>query len=403
MIQKPNNSQESSERVSQEPVQWMGINLPKPFSDDIRRAQHEWNETRDGVIRALPSGIVNNSTNIFALGHVASELMMFKGNNTTFVPEHHRGTWWRYITEPPVSIVKSVFGSSGTTATFRDLVRPSFYVDSARNLLDWNRASDMDRLKGPLINRWSSRSTFFGFSSVLLSGLVPESKENPQDVQRMAQMAQANPLGYLGERVGNAFRFPVEAVGSIVSKESREQAGGHKREFAGLGLTISGVFSFLSGFRNVKAIDTSISKSIPSNQKYFFNRGHAYGGIITALAGANLLLAGDDDQGWSRYGSIMLARTVTLPWAVYSKYANYDVKANWYTGGQTGFVISNTFSALVGSANKSKDGTVENHASIREKIANGDTKTSDKPNSKVMTGKEIDVSVVAPHQELRAL
>jgi hypothetical protein len=336
-------------------------------------------------LRVSPTFIVNNSANISAVTHLASEMMMFKGSNVTFVPVEHRGTWWRYIVEPPKSMAKSVFGRAGTTAHFSDLLRPQFYVDSVRNIVDLERATQMDKAGGAeLMNRWSARATFAGVTGMLFAALTPTTKDDMQEVERMRALAKDNLAAYMAERLQQAVWFPVEAVTAAYQRMTGNEnvdIGKHKREFAGLGLGISGMFSFLSGFRNVVKIDESLPK-IASNMKYSHNFAHGFGGIITATAGLNLLFAENNDQGWSRYGAVMLGRVITLPTAIYKKFADGEINAHWYATGQSGFVATNLFLSTFGSAEKLPDGTIIDHKTM--KAAENKDAALSKPDAKLI-------------------
>lgn len=350
-----------------------GIKMPPLVRDTVHRVQDFGDRMRERTIRALPAFIVNNSSNAVAITQLTGEVMMFKANNTTFIEEAHKGTWWRYLTEPPKNIFGSVFKNAGISMEAKDLLRPSFYRDTAKSFVNLDAATAIDKAAGrTLINRWQARSSFTGLSAMAITAVVPDAKDTPEDLEKMATLSRTNPIAYIGERIRQGLWFPVETVVGLGQKllpghqgREEENVGKHKRQFTGLALTITGIFSFLSGFRNVGTIDSKLPKSLLSNQKYVRNAAHSWGGAITALAGSQLLTALDNDSGWSRFGAIQWLRMGFLPKSIINRYEHGDPKAHWYLGGSVGMQSANTVSYLIGGAQKLEDGTIVNHDAMR--------------------------------------
>lgn len=364
------------------------ISIPSPQEDDNEKIEEELNKVtltrvvknqflgyRHKAIEALPSSIVNHSSNSIAAVQLVGEMMMFKANGTTFVPNpEHRNVWWRYITEPPKSIWKSVFEKAGTTAKLSDLVKPEFYSDAYKSFTSLAKATEIDKAGGrALINRWQARSTFAGLSAMTIAALLPDVKDTEEDINKHTVMRQSNPIRYVGQTIGEALWFPVGTVLEIGKKivtfgqsDSDKEIGKYKRQFTGLGLTIAGTCSFLSGFRNIGTIDKSLPKELASNLKYVKNGAHSIGGMITAFAGSQLMLAVGSDQGWERFGAIQWLRMAFLPKSITNRYAAGDPRAHWYVGGQVGMQSANTASFLFGGAEKREDGSIVDNKQIHE-------------------------------------
>lgn len=331
---------------------------------------------RNRTIRFLPSFMVNNSSNAIAGTQLVAEVMMFKANNMDLVKKEHRSfkTAWRFLTDPPVNIWKSVSQGAGLNFKFSDLTRPSYYKDTAKGLFDLKHASEIDSAGGAkLINRWQARSSFMGLTTMLITALVPDSKDNPEEVEKNAVLMQTNPLAYAGKRAYEAVTFPITVVEVLAKKvatlgkyQPADGMGAHKRQFTGLGLLITGIFSFLSGFRNVGMVHPTLGKEAVGNLKYVRNTAHSIGGMITAAAGAQLMMALDNDSGWSRFGATQWLRMIFLPKSISNRYENHDPKANWYVAGQVGMQTANTLSYFIGGAEKLEDGTVVDHTEMRD-------------------------------------
>jgi len=357
------------------PVQWLGMTFPPPLSNLVRTLGDFGTRVRKKTVTNLPNTVVNNSSNAIAMIQLSGEAMMLKANGTNFVPEQYRGWshWWRYIVEPPKSVFNSVKGAK-SDFKLADLAKPGYLKMAAKSFVDLDTATKLDSAGGKLlINRWQARSTFAGLVGMAFAAMLPDAKETPEDLEKRTALRHNHPLGYMGQTLGEALWFPVGTVIELGSKavtfghaQSNQELGKYKRQFTGLCLTIAGVCSFLSGFRNVGQRDIAVGKNVASNLKYVFNKAHSIGGAITGLAGSFLLFSISSDQGWERFGGIQWFRMLFLPNSIGSRFANHDPKAWFYVAGQGGMQAANTASFLIGGAEKLPDGTIVDHKAERE-------------------------------------
>jgi len=351
------------------PLKWLGMTLPKPVSDTFNSIHHFGERMRNGAIHALPRNVVNHSSNVIAGMQLVGETMMFKANGTKLVPEQYKGVWWRNIVEPPKSIAKSVFGKEAMKASdFTEVFTKNYYSNDPAKLRE---ASLRDSMHGELklINRWQARSTFAGLAGMCLAALFPDVKDTPEELQKRTEMRHNNPALYVAQNIGHALWFPVgtviemgqRGIAKVTGHKAPEsEVGKYKRQFTGLSITVAGICSFLSGFRNVKG------------DSYAVNSAHSVGGIITALAGSQLLTAVGSDQGWERFGSIQWLRMAFLPKSIGNRYTpnaqgQLENGRHWYLGGQIALQSTNTMSYLIGGAHKREDGSIVDHKAERLK------------------------------------
>ena len=357
------------------------MEITKSKEDDswYTRLRNRMKGYRHSAITALPAFMVNNASNTIAVTQLAAEMAMFKANGTDFMSPRVSGEATKlhhYVTRPPMNIWRSVADKAGFNVKANDLIRPSYYKDLAKSYIDLGVATKLEAPHGErLINRWQARSTFTGVLTMAITAIIPDTKDDLEEVEKSAVQLKTNPVVYAAKRVGQAICFPVEVVkytGQLVGSKFgmapplADGAGVHKRQFAGLGLFLTGMFSFLSGFRNVGMLDKNLGQYVVGNTKYVRNTAHAVGGGITAVAGATLLMALDNDQGWSRYGAMQWARMIFLPKSIFNRYKTDDPRAHWYLAGQVGLQSSNTVSFLIGGAEKLPDGTIVDHEAIRQ-------------------------------------
>lgn len=359
---------------------------------------------RHSAISTLPAPLVNNASNTIAVTQLAAEMAMFKANGTNFMAPRVAGEATKlhhYVTRPPMNIWRAVANNAGFNMKLGDLVRPAFYKDIAKSFVNLDHATKLDAPHGErLMNRWQARSSFMGVTTMAITAVVPDTKDDLEEVEKNAIQLKTNPVMYGVKRVGQAIWFPVEvvkytgqAIGSKFGMAAplADGAGVHKRQFAGLGLFLTGTFSFLSGFRNVGMVNKALGETAAHNTKYVKNVAHSCGGAITATAGAALLMALDNDQGWSRYGMMQWARMIFLPNSIGNRYKKADPRANWYLGAQVGLQSANTVSYLIGGAEKMPDGTIVDHEAIREEAKlKAKISVGAKREGKPMTPEEVD-------------
>ncbi len=331
---------------SREPVclPVLGWRLPGPIEAACHHLNDQAEAARFATLQALPYYVVNRSSNIIGASDVVLDVVMFKSSGTNLVSPENRGKPVHYLIDPPRNILHSVFGRAGLQGKTSDLFRPSYYVNSLKHFSDLETASHLDSMGGKtkLLNRFQSRSTFVNMASMMVTAIFPDDKDDKEEVEKNAQLLHDDPAGYVGKRVWQAAYFPGWME--------------HKRQFAGLGKTLSGTFSLFSGFRNVNK----------TTNKYFFNWAHSATGLITLGAGAQLWFSLDDQLGWSRYGKTMIWRTPFLFNSIGSRFQN-NADGKWaYLGAQTSWRVQDVFSYLVGGADKLPDGRIVDKKKIRE-------------------------------------
>jgi hypothetical protein len=297
--------------------------LEDPLVREYLRIKHEFEDYRQMALRNFSPWIVNHSSNIIGGTQVIAEMAMLRASGTKTLKDAKR------------ALLQDTKFSAG--------------IEGVKSFLDLKKATELDKkLQGNhLINRWQARSTLLGLTTMGLTALLPDDKDTQEDIDGAVKLQQQSKLKYALNCLG-------KAVNPLQWKDN-------KRHLSGLGLTLAGVCSFLSGFRNVGSLVKG------GEQMYVRNRAHSIGGAITALAGAQLLFALDNQRGWAQYGSTMWARMLFLPKSIMNRYQTNDPRAHWYSGGQFGLQSANTMAFLIGGAQKRADGTVvDQNAMVRE-------------------------------------
>ncbi|MES2983934.1 MAG: hypothetical protein V4735_01955 [Pseudomonadota bacterium] len=367
--------QNTQQTQAREPVRWFGVALPGPLSNLIHSVRDVGRRGRKRAIEAVPDWGANRSSQLVAFMQVAGEFSMFKANNTLLLPNDRPLKAIDYLVEPPKRIFKSVFENAAFNLKPKDLLTPKFYKDTVKSFTNLDVATKLDSVGGKrLVNRWQARSTFFGLVSMTVAMLLPDSKDKEADLERRTVMWHTQPLRYIGTTLTEAVTFPVAAPVAAVRKlfgakhdDGMDEISKYRRQFTGLGMFVTGVCSFLSGFRNIGMQDKALGQAA-SNLKYVKNTAHSMGGLITATAATNLLFSVGSDQGWERWGGIQWLRMIFLPKSISSRYEKNDPQAHYYTGGQGLFQLSNTISYFIGGAEK-KDGVVIDHQEARAEAA----------------------------------
>lgn len=334
---------------------------PAPESPvaDKDKDQSAWGQVKDffgthftsvrrATIKALPAPIVNNASNVLAGMHIVSEFLMFKANGTKLVEDHEKGNPLNYLIKPPQKVFDSFMAGAKSDMKLSDLTKPAFYQNTFKSITDPKAATVIDRAVNPkLINRWQSRASLSGLITWTLSLVIPEKPETPEDVEKMTILANTNPVGYVGERLKQAVWVP--------------EWSSHKREFTGLGIFISGMCSFLGGFRNVRKLNAA-----GTMREYYFNPSYCVTGLVSWVSSLPLLFGTENNVAWGQYGMLHLGRTVFLPGSISKKFKAKDLGAGWYTAGATSFQLENAAAALVGGAQKLPDGTIVDNNEARK-------------------------------------
>lgn len=332
----------STDAVNAEDMTPSFSNLIKYESKLIDR---EFSHYRNSAIKSMPRFLVNNASNMIAGMHIFSEFLMFKANGTQLLLDKEKGNKLNYLTRPPMRVWNSFSGNSRLQISPKDLLKPGYYAQSLRNLVNTKKATETDRAIDPkLINRWQARASLVGLVTWTLNLFIPEQKETPEDVEKMTDLATRNPIGYVGERLRQAVWIPEWSK--------------HKRQMTGLGVMISGICSTLGGFRNVQKLS--------SGRHYYFNPDYCMTGLVSLASSFPLLFGTENGDAWSKFGSIHLLRCVFLPKSIAKKFEKDDIGVGWYTAGAAGFQMENAVAALIGGAQVLKDGTVVDNKGIQK-------------------------------------
>lgn len=360
------NAMPAKQDSSFDPVYWPYTKLEVPsilgeFAYDVR-ALHR--VARPFVIRSLPDVVVNNSSNFIGAQQLVAELLMFKSSGLNLISEQNRGKYFLYPWEAAKNIVGGVFKKSAYQGNLGDLTKFSTYKEMFGHFNDLEAATLADSKLGAIkiSNRWSARSGFSGICAMTVAALLPDDKDSPEEVEKMTDMALNKPLSYIGLRLGQAL--------------TPWSWWDHKRQFSGLAMTTTGLFSVLSGFRQVEGDFSAVSKLDPAralsvgnyriSQRYVRNGWQMAGGAITAIAGLQLLLELDGEKAWTNFGNTQLLRLTTLPGSIGTRFANNEQGAKWYLGAQAVLQTKNVTASLIGGAEKLPDGTIRDKQQVRQ-------------------------------------
>ncbi len=347
-------AQKKNERA---PVKFLGVTMPEPIASGMRWMRKTSDKVRLSTVKALPAPIVNNSSNILGVAHVATEIAMFKSSlregNLIQNPKNPINWVW----EP----IKTVFKGVAEGAKPKDLdLKGLFKGNAIKNIKD--RVTDMKgatereyarqmhsegvaREKVNLSNRWQTRSTFLGLVAWSLSALIPEKKESDEEIERMAIKRANHPMQYVGERIKQALWFP--------------EWGQHKRQMLGLAYFLIGCCSTLGSWRGVTKFDKGAKAGL---KEYSFNQSYLWTSLISLASSVPLLFSLDEKSGYSNFGGLMMFRIAFLRNSIKTKYKNNDPGAPWYAFSSISFQVENLMQGLFGGAQKVKhtlpDGTV---------------------------------------------
>lgn len=326
---------------------------------------------RDRIVQATPAFIVNSASNVIGAMHIAAEVLMLKASGVVFFSntrhirpfidkikgyKQRESNMFAAARAPLASqtfasaadqeaaltkAIKTVEESDGykaikkaisdtkneMQATTKIGVNP--LTDPPRNLFRALTGADSESLQQ---NQWSTRATTSGFAAWVLGSIMPDRPDSLDRNKSDEQLLNNSKAQYAGRRL-----FEAVQIGNPDTK----------RQQIGLGVTMAGLFSFVSGFNNI-----DLKRGVRVN-----NWWHAAGGLITALSGANLLFAKTDRDGWQGFGSTLWLRLPLAGMAVRRKYTSND---RWmpYLGGQVMFQSAALYAYLFGGVKKLPDGTI---------------------------------------------
>lgn len=371
------------------------IAVPDFIANLTRKFGHSIDEGRKKTITALPSPIVNNSSNVIGFMQLVAEVFLYKSSGSNLTNDSSKPLWHKVLVQPFKNIYGGALSRSKISFDFTSLTKADTYKNAWHNLNDLETATKRDiaaasvdsqkaystaldartKLKqfkdvpkhiveaefkevlkrpnaptlGKLSNKWSVRSGLAGICAMTVTTIFPDDKDSPELTEKMVVKAANDPLGYVGLRL-------YQAVNPLQWFE-------HKRQFSGFGLMGAGFFSFISGFRQVAG------KYGLDAQRYLKNPWHMVGGLITAVAGTRLLLATDSQKGWSDFGTTQFLRLTTLPNSIHHRFKYNEQGGNWYLGAQTLLQIKNLVAVLIGGAQKMPDGTIVDYKKVREDVS----------------------------------
>ncbi|MEJ0009835.1 MAG: hypothetical protein WDN72_04500 [Alphaproteobacteria bacterium] len=344
-------------RQTNAPATGSGVAMPAFVDTAAQSFTAGFHSARMFMLHITPRFIVNNSSNIIGFSHVLTEMMMFKSSNKDGKLVQNPKNPINWVWEPFKTVYEDTFRRSTAGATslkeiFKGNPFKNFYkhvtdleaaTQAVRNL-PANAGKPLNEIK--LGNSWVARSTLIGLTAWSLSTLIPEKKEKPEEIERMAIMRRVHPVHYVAERLGQALWVPGW----------RE----HKRQIIGLLVIMTGFTGFIGSWRNRSV------HPVTGVQSYSFNRSYLATSIISLLSGLPLLFASDEQRGYGGYGGISLFRVPFLTTSNLTKYRNLEPGRHWYLGSSVSFQTENVFQALIGGAEKLKDGTIVDHTPVRE-------------------------------------
>ena len=365
-------AQLAPQTAAQQPVKFLGLAMPGPISRGMNNFNQTWQGWRTASVKFLPAFIVNNSSNILGFAHVMTEMMMFKASVRDSKLVHNPKNPINWVVEPITTVFKGVaegaapkdlnakeFFSGNVLDNFRKRIVDT--EDATKREYTRQMAEGKTRSQVSLANRWQSRSTFLGLMAWTLSTFIPEKKETPEEIERMAILRANHPMQYMGERLRQAVWIP--------------EWNKHKRQMIGLAYMGVGACSMIGAWRGRKEVIVNGLKE----GVYTFNRDYFMTSLISLASSFPLLFALDEKSGYGGFGSLMTLRIPFLYGSIQRKYKSSSDGgkidgAHWYAGASVLFQAENIAQALIGGAEKVKktqpDGSVieviVDHTGIRQ-------------------------------------
>jgi len=346
------------------PVEFLGIALPDPVSRGIHYVGDKVQDARRKTIEFLPGAIVNRSSNIISTAQLTGEFMMFQASaKEPLVKNPHNPVSW--IFDPPRIILSETFRKTQGGTKLKDIFHGNPVKNFYTRLTDVKAATDRERAlqraaskvtlldhEIKLPNRWQARSTFSGLIGWGVNILLPDPKDTPEEIEKMTNLATQSPLKYVGTRLFQAVWIPGW--------------WDHKRQFTGLTVMASGVFSMVGAWRNREKIVPDLMRPNIKLEKFKLNRGYFMTGLCTFASSIPLLFRVDNDRGYANWGEIQASRLLFYYPSISQKVKNDEPGLNWYLGGIGAFQTTNLIAAMLGGAEKRADGTIVDHKAIRE-------------------------------------
>lgn len=446
-----------TEQAPQEAAKPMPAWVPGPVKHVVGAYNDKMKQWRNSTILAMPAPIVNNSSNVLAVCHVGTEMLMFKSGMKEGKLVENPGNPINWIKEP----AQKIYADIATKSKSRDFsLKQLFAGNPIKNfkhyVMNTHEASLREAERQiaanhelmaagkaakalSLGNPWQTRTTGMGLAIWTLSTVIPERKESDDEIERMAKMRTLHPFQYVGERLKQAVWFP--------------EWNKHKREMLGLGYLAIGTLSGLGAWRNrgdlvpelnitkatpvaeakaalskhvqsvrlaesegkvlaksvlenAKLIEKALASGSHITQGYKFNGGYFVTAIISFIAGLPLLFALDERKAYSTYGSVSLLRIPALPSSLYSKLKDRELGWQSYITGKLLFQVEDFMFSLIGGATKKVDAngkvTIVDHENLkREAIAEAkEEKAKYREEKHATSGARLIEQSMAPRPEL---
>lgn len=352
-------SADEKHKKEQKPATVFGIPMPGFITSIGQSITGGLHSLRMFALKHTSRHIINNSSNILGFTHVLTEMMMFKASNKDGKLINNPENPVNWVWEPFKNVFADTFKRShaGTTSV-KEMLKGNPFKNFYQYVTDVDAATARVRSApenaGKALNEirfgnsWVARSTLIGLTMWSLSTMIPEKKESPEEIERMAIKRRNNPIAYVGERLKQALWIPDWRT--------------HKRQMLGLGNIMLGITSAVGAWRG------RTENPITRIQKYSFNGSYLGTAIVSMLAGLPLLFASDEQRGYGGFGSIMMLRIPFLFGSIKTKFNPKGPEPGryWYLGSSVSFQAENLSQALIGGAEKKEDGTIVDHTAIRE-------------------------------------
>lgn len=363
------------------PATLFGYALPAAISNKLHTIQSGLRGWQISAAKSLPGAVVNNSSNIIGFLQIAADMAMWKSNGFSLLTIEKKvddkqvfqhaslNNPLTYIYYPIRNVFTSIFSKARGNITLKDFIRPNFYKQSFKDFINLESAALHDSAGGTrkLVNTWNARSGFACIATMTFAALLPETKQTREETEAEVIQSKQRPLTYIATQLGRALWFlpntAIQLVQKTIHPNEKQQIGKYKHQFVGLGFILGGIFSMMSGFRQIQG-------DVIGKQRYIRSTPQMGVGFFTTVAGCLTMTGADADQGWKGFGMGMILRNIFLPFNIFERFNKMVQGRAWYALGQGIFQSKNVFAFLVGGSEKKLDGTIVDNKEIRQKALN---------------------------------
>lgn len=345
------------------------------LAEEKRRFNKEIDEYSNAAVAHTPAVIPNHASNIIGGLQIVADTAMMKASggylwklqttNAEGKQVLKSLSWsepWNAIVFPVKNLWGGAIQRSFEGLKWRDTVKLGTYKKFFGDLKDLDAATFRDRVDEfgnpqKLVNSWSQRSGLMGIMPMTFAAVLPEAQQTPEETLHEYMQRRDHFVTFAATQVGRAIWFIpqtcIQLVAKAIHPEQNQQIGKYKHQFVGFSFVFSGLFSMLSGFRQIQG-------KIAGNQRYIRNYSQVAVGFFTMVGGGMWTMLGmDAEEGWKNFGKGMIMRNVALPANVISRYQTMEQGAVPYTVAQIIFQVKNVFATLYGGVHKSKSGEIE--------------------------------------------